>query len=179
MYGTSKPFSYVIEYADSGTLEDFINIHEHVQGQVKLKELRDDFNTERFIRLSSIVREGESRLTSFRAKIWHYNKLLVEISVCSLNQMFPGKYMIFAGKFVQRDSSPFPMISSELANGLIYIHGKHLAHIDLKPDNVLLTTAKRQDHLVTVKLADFGLSKRTDAGSTVNSHGNLASCGKR
>lgn len=48
----------------------------------------------------------------------------------------------------------------QLSKGLEYIHSKKLAHRDIKPDNVLISANKNGP--VTVKWADFGLSKEVD-----------------
>ena len=56
-------------------------------------------------------------------------------------------------------------LMSDVSSGLQYVHSKHLAHMDVKPDNILicsssdqaLTTADTVDtDQVTFKLADFG-----------------------
>ena len=44
-----------------------------------------------------------------------------------------------------------------MAEGVKYLHGKNLVHRDIKPDNILLSSADLTT--ATVKLADFGLFK--------------------
>jgi serine/threonine protein kinase len=44
-----------------------------------------------------------------------------------------------------------------LLQGLSYLHSKHVVHFDLKSANLLFTI---RDRTPTVKVADFGLSKR-------------------
>lgn len=48
----------------------------------------------------------------------------------------------------------------QLLDGLAYIHGKLLAHRDVKPENILVECW--HSNRVHVKLADFGLSKQSD-----------------
>jgi serine/threonine protein kinase len=57
-----------------------------------------------------------------------------------------------------------------LAEGLEYIHSKNLIHRDIKPGNVLIYVDST-DGQITMKLADFGLSKSVNGrGSyTMNS----------
>ena len=62
----------------------------------------------------------------------------------------------------------------QLANGLNYMHRKNYVHIDLKPDNVLLSSDggplndEFSDFPVVVKLTDFGLSKRNETSIMEN-----------
>ena len=56
-------------------------------------------------------------------------------------------------------------LMSDVSSGLQYVHSKHLAHMDVKPDNILICSGDQvltsgddtgDTHLVTFKLADFG-----------------------
>jgi len=49
----------------------------------------------------------------------------------------------------------------EIVSGLNYIHSKDIIHLDIKPQNIMLTSRKKDTHL---KLIDFGLAKRLSDG---------------
>ncbi len=80
----------------------------------------------------------------------------MELCNASLDQIFletndPRKY----------DGPELPhhfTIFLQLAEGLEYIHSKNLIHRDIKPENVLIYVDST-DGKITMKLADFGLSK--------------------
>ena len=48
----------------------------------------------------------------------------------------------------------------DIAEGMFFLHGKGLAHRDLKTDNILLDAYG--DHLMTTKLCDFGTAHQLD-----------------
>ena len=45
-----------------------------------------------------------------------------------------------------------------LLQALEYLHRRGIVHRDLKPENILLELDNTQEHIVTLKLIDFGLS---------------------
>lgn len=53
-------------------------------------------------------------------------------------------------------------IAQQVSSGLAAAHAAHIVHRDLKPANIFLTEVAGQG--ATVKLLDFGISKRTGAG---------------
>jgi serine/threonine protein kinase len=57
----------------------------------------------------------------------------------------------------------------QLAEGLGYIHSKNLIHQDINPENVLISVDSKGK--ITMKLADFGLSKSVNerGSNTMNS----------
>lgn len=59
----------------------------------------------------------------------------------------------------------------QLADGLTFLHGRSIIHRDLKLENVLVASERRQRPLVwyTVKITDFGLSKSIGAFSMAHS----------
>ncbi|KAG0585051.1 hypothetical protein KC19_3G253800 [Ceratodon purpureus] len=62
------------------------------------------------------------------------------------------------------------VIMLQIAEGVNYIHSKHMAHRDLKPGNVLVTVEDRSSQPISrahsVKIADFGLTKTRNASRT-------------
>ena len=54
-------------------------------------------------------------------------------------------------------------IIGQVLDGLQYLHWRGIAHLDLQPDNVLLTSARSLD----VKLCDFGCAQRVSKLGTV------------
>ena len=79
----------------------------------------------------------------------------MELCAASLDQLFlksgdPRKYKGPA-------LPPHLTVFLQLASGLEHIHSKKLFHRDIKPANVLISVDPAK--LVTIKWADFGLSK--------------------
>ncbi len=93
----------------------------------------------------------------------------LELCNASLDQLFledsnPKKYT----------GPPLPHYSTvllQLASGLEHIHSTNLIHRDIKPENVLISVGS--DQKVTMKWADFGLSK------TVNERGTCSMSGMK
>jgi len=59
--------------------------------------------------------------------------------------------------------SEIPGYCRQIATGLAYLHSNKIAHRDLKTENILTKNSSTEDGKITLKLADFGLSKLIDA----------------
>ena len=59
----------------------------------------------------------------------------------------------------------FHAILAGLARAALHIEGQGYMHLDIKPDNLLLTAPSAQAGL-QVRLADFGLARTPDEGKT-------------
>jgi serine/threonine protein kinase len=94
-----------------------------------------------------------------------YRLFALELCTASLDQVFlgPDHPKKYKGPKLPCHFEVF----SQLASGLEYIHSNKLIHRDIKPGNVLISvdSSTAQDVKVTVKWADFGLSR------TVNERG--------
>lgn len=52
----------------------------------------------------------------------------------------------------------------QILDGLAFLHDRNIAHLDLKPQNLLLA---EKDSCDDIKLCDFGISKVLEPGVTV------------
>ncbi len=96
-----------------------------------------------------------------------YRVFALELCTASLDQVFlepdhPNKY--------NGPRLPYHFeVFSQLASGLEYIHSKNIIHRDIKPENVLISvdsSTNTQDVKVTMKWADFGLSRAVNERGT-------------
>lgn len=55
-------------------------------------------------------------------------------------------------------------VMRQILDGLAYLHDRNIAHLDLKPQNLLLSV---KDSCDDIKLCDFGISKVLEPGVTV------------
>jgi serine/threonine protein kinase len=88
--------------------------------------------------------------------------IALELCVASLDQIFldPENPRKYEGPELPNHLEIF----SQLASGLEYIHSKQLIHRDIKPANILVHVDSTNQ--ITMKLADFGLSRPVNERGT-------------
>lgn len=79
----------------------------------------------------------------------------LELCDASLNQLFLDPY--HPRKYKGPELPHLSTIFLQLASGIEYLHSKNVIHGDIKPENALIYVDSLA--LVTIKWADFGLSK--------------------
>jgi serine/threonine protein kinase len=93
-----------------------------------------------------------------------------------LTQIIPPRYIVLelcAGTLSEVIENTYKgpaqpsdaIVLYQIADGLDYIHSKKLIHRDIKPDNILISTAGK------MKLSDFGLSKQISTRGTCSMSG--------
>lgn len=72
--------------------------------------------------------------------------------------------------FLKRNNNlPFPLtcaIATRLVDSLIYMHSHGVAHLDVKPENILFRYPSEKDHPIEPVLIDFGVAARTKSPRT-------------
>jgi serine/threonine protein kinase len=87
----------------------------------------------------------------------------LELCAASLDQMFLDAN--HSRKYRGPKLPHYITVFSQLASGLEYIHSNNLIHRDIKPENVLISVDSTSQ-VVTMKWADFGLSRSVNERGT-------------
>ncbi|KAI9367318.1 kinase-like domain-containing protein [Aspergillus egyptiacus] len=135
-----------------------------------VKQLRKQHSS--FLEMSR--RELEALTTFSNSQILGYKEHFVQF----LGWFDDPEYLYIAMEFVQYGdlqkfiTAPFPepeaaSIVTQVARALQYMHRKNFVHRDIKPLNILVQSPRPHWH---VKVADFGITKRTD-GTVLGTHG--------
>lgn len=95
---------------------------------------------------------------------WDKNYIYLILEYCNAGDLW---------QFIQKQSRaslPEPVTRKflqQLASALRYLRVKHVSHMDLKPQNILLSTTK---HGLTLKLGDFGFARVLRSGDFMTSY---------
>lgn len=120
-------------------------------------DILSKFNHPGVIRLVPIQLSGSknpplmARLIHLPGQPWYY-----------MMEYLPGGSLAGALKKIKR--FPFTLaavIGSKLANTLIYIHSIGIAHLDIKPENILLRHSLKHNNPIEPVLIDFGVAANT------------------
>jgi serine/threonine-protein kinase/endoribonuclease IRE1 len=89
-------------------------------------------------------------LSFFEDKYFCY--VVLELMEGNLDEYFDGPF----------DNEKSMLLCQDAVQGLTFLHGQNIFHRDIKPSNILFKTHPK----LCLKIADFGLSRRTDSTST-------------
>jgi len=123
--------------------------------------------------------EDIRRETTIQATLEHPNVLKVRevieetCFVCIVMDRYKGGDLIEAidkqcEKIEPFNSAKVIHIGKQILESVVYIHGKHIMHRDIKPDNFLLDRPNIQDPRCKVVLADFGFACEIKPGTRLD-----------
>lgn len=145
-------------------------------GKVNLyKNIKNQYFTVKHIKLKkkTSIKEFEKELFIMRNKLGCSTFIL-----CPLDDTYftyvDSDYAHLAMEYLSEGSlqdyvmknkisiNDFKKLKSQLVEGLLFIHSKKIAHMDIKPDNIMVTKRKSQKGY-KIKYIDFGLSCLTES----------------
>lgn len=97
-------------------------------------------------------------LTYFMLKKWHFRYVFVSFYRLRGGELFD--FISEKERLSEEEASDF---IQQILLGLKHMHSKNIAHLDLKPENIMLKS--ENSHLL--KLIDFGLSRKIKPGEEV------------
>ncbi|RSM15123.1 hypothetical protein CDV31_005057 [Fusarium ambrosium] len=139
----------------------------YTQRAVKMIPLQED-GRQRYLReLETIIKFSHDKYAKYFAKTvgWYTSQRTLYIAM----EYFPsGDLQTYALKHAPLPENECREITSQILRGLATMHQENFAHRDVKPQNVLI---QQSPHSVPpaswwVKLADFGISKRLESGTS-------------
>lgn len=87
----------------------------------------------------------------------HNRELLIKLSECYMIETEDYENKSFLEEVIK-------VVLMQLCDALEYLHNKGIAHLDLKPDNVLF---KEEEGTALVKLNDFSISRKIKQSTTI------------
>ncbi|MEN2495369.1 MAG: hypothetical protein MHMPM18_000012 [Marteilia pararefringens] len=136
-------------------VSDIMNGEEYAAKVVPLKSKSDQID---LLNEMNILRKLNHKNVLKLKEVYVYNKkawIVTELCLCELS--------IFTKAF-QLDQDLYCFIMGCISSGLSYLHGKKIAHRDIKLDNVLL---RKSDNMFVI--VDMGVSKLVEANSRMSS----------
>ena len=85
--------------------------------------------------------------------------MALELCACTLKDIIPNRsHKEYTVGITDKG------ILCQMVSGLVHLHTNEIIHGDLKPENVLFSLPVKDNKLVVIKLADFGISRIVSAG---------------
>ncbi|KAK7204219.1 kinase-like domain-containing protein [Myxozyma melibiosi] len=79
-----------------------------------------------------------------------------------------GDLMDYVTNYGPLDEPLAKVVTRQVLQALMYVHGLGISHRDIKPDNILLSKpGKQTPETVNVKVTDFGLAKLAESGTVL------------
>ncbi|MEN2498633.1 MAG: hypothetical protein MHMPM18_002911, partial [Marteilia pararefringens] len=142
-------------YGDVFNVSDVMNREEYAAKVVPLKSKSDEID---LLNEMKILKKLNHKNVLKLKEVYEYNKkawIVTELCLCELSTFT---------KAFQLDQDLYCFIMGCISSGLSYLHGKKIAHRDIKLDNVLL---RKSDNMFVI--VDMGVSKLVEANSKMSS----------
>ncbi|MEM7349333.1 MAG: serine/threonine-protein kinase [Acidobacteriota bacterium] len=156
-----RHFRVVDRLAKGGMGDVYTAYDERLQRKVALKALRQEHRPNAEVK-ARLLREGRILSQLEHPNICRIYDLLEEDDTDVLVlELIEGKNLKKALRQGSLDDAQKMKVAIQVTEALAAAHGQSVIHRDLKPDNVMLTTAGE------VKVLDFGLSRTAEEDTTV------------
>jgi len=162
-------YSHITKFAEGGFGEVFAAEDNKTKIQVVLKVVRFH-NSQEYKNFKEEVKiyktlEHPNICRLFKAKAVKFNDQRYGIYVMEKMQIDLLSYILIDGRLSPENSKK---IFRGVCEAMEYLHSVGVAHLDLKPDNILLELDAEQN-VTNVKVCDFGFVKKWNAKKNPNS----------
>lgn len=139
---------------------------------------------------SPVKDDVEAGLKSFRAEASRLNRVKIRhANIVSINESFEEngtayyvmEYIIggdirkaLSGKAISEEVAK--SIIAPILSALSFLHSHKITHLDIKPDNIILSPDEEDSNLMRPVLIDFGLAKHYDSEGKATSKLRFAAC---